>query len=302
MFDHVAFLEISGVCNARCTFCCTGSRTHKTSGFMPVKLFSEIINKLSTEVREMQLNLYNWGEPLIHPKFKEIIYELSKYPQFTYGISTNAGTIQKFNAVMLKQLVYLRISMPGFSQESYDKISKQNFQQVTDNIRNLVSQCRQNADELNIYIDFHVYRFNEVEIAPAKKFAEELGIGFRALYAYINDWKSWCSYIKGESSNEYTSIADSFLYMDKYATEIHNRMKDIKTSACPISQLLTINHRGEVMIGCCGPYDDKRFVLGNFLDIPLTAIAENDVTTNDFCRECMKLGFPYIEKILYNEC
>lgn len=87
---------------------------------------------LSNDIINLNTNicLYNWGEPFLHPKFKEIIYYLSSL-NLNIGLSTNASKPIYFeDSNALKNLRHMRFSMPGFSQESYDRMHSFDFEKI----------------------------------------------------------------------------------------------------------------------------------------------------------------------------
>ncbi len=289
MFRHFLFLEIAGVCNAKCYFCCTGNKTHTSTGFMDAGLFREILAKIYREFGGIQLNLYNWGEPLLHPEFELLISEICRYPGMTYGISTNAGVTQGFTAEMASRLAYLRFSMPGFSQESYDRIHRLDFELVKKNITGLVTQIQGFEPQSDIYIDMHHYTFNENELSRGKEFAESLNIGFRTPYAYINDWEQKLGYIQGKVSSEYQRRVDEWLCLGAIRLERLNAPKEIVDySYCWIAQRLVINSLGQVMTCCSAPYNDPRFVIGDFLKLNISEIEAGLARGKPVCQECCR--------------
>jgi sulfatase maturation enzyme AslB (radical SAM superfamily) len=75
MYDEVYF-EISGVCNAKCRYCVTGRSNHPVGGFVDAAQFQKALNILFKNKlihNKTCFNLYNWGEPMLHPEFGKII-------------------------------------------------------------------------------------------------------------------------------------------------------------------------------------------------------------------------------------
>lgn len=72
------YIDIVGVCNLRCAMRphgdLDGLRSSRRTGFMPTGLFERVVLHLQKSgfLRE-QINLYNWGEPLLHPQLEDIL-------------------------------------------------------------------------------------------------------------------------------------------------------------------------------------------------------------------------------------
>ncbi|HLD30302.1 MAG TPA: radical SAM protein, partial [bacterium] len=181
--------EISGVCNAKCPFCLTGSRHMPVGGFVDPGLFRRSIKKLMEEGlidSQTRVYLFNWGEPLLHRNFREIVETLNDH-DLRYIISTNGSVFFKFDRALSKNLSRLAFSMPGFSQASYDRIHKLNFEEVKRNIRQFAGDLRSLGYAKDIRILFHIYQFNLDELAQCESFARSLGITFSPYEAYLND-------------------------------------------------------------------------------------------------------------------
>jgi MoaA/NifB/PqqE/SkfB family radical SAM enzyme len=137
MYKRVHF-EISGVCNAQCPWCVNGRNRPKsyTSRFIPPQEFQKAIDRLFEESlidKNTIIRLFNYGEPLLHPSLQEIMKILVDY-KLQYVFSTNASKFIAFNHTLIENLQLFMISIPGFSQESYDKIHGFDFDEILKNI------------------------------------------------------------------------------------------------------------------------------------------------------------------------
>lgn len=91
----LVYFEISGVCNARCPWCVQGNGRLKSyhSRFIPPSEFEKAIGKLIDEAiigPDSIVDLYNYGEPLLHPSLHEILRVLADN-NVKFTISTNAS-------------------------------------------------------------------------------------------------------------------------------------------------------------------------------------------------------------------
>ena len=81
-----AYVEITNVCNLRCSFC----HGHKRDArFMTEAEFSHILDALEGKIRYLYYHLM--GEPLLHPQLPDFL-RMAKARGFTSIITTN-GTL-----------------------------------------------------------------------------------------------------------------------------------------------------------------------------------------------------------------
>ena len=114
MYKTVYF-EISGICNANCPWCVTGRGSSKSypSRFIPPAEFQNAIDYLFKESlidSGSLINLYNYGEPLLHPYLSEILQILVD-KKLKYTISTNASKFIEVDPAILKNLERFFISI-----------------------------------------------------------------------------------------------------------------------------------------------------------------------------------------------
>jgi len=294
MFKTIYF-EISSKCNARCHWCQTGFKNkhqgHSNGAFVDINEFeysldyllaNNILNKTN------YLLLYNWGEPLLHPQFKTIIQILNNR-NVRYGLSTNASVPVSFeNSDDLRNLLSIKVSMPGFSQNSYDKIHGFNFQKILNNIKQINGNFRASGFTGNIVLMFHVYQFNIHEMNDAYVFAQQNGLNFNCTYAFVNDNLNNSRLIK----YFYNSLAydelkkmsqELFLFfLNSFNPNAQNKTKCLQLSTLTIDESCYINL-------CCG--NETRLekiynINGNLFKNQLTQ-ARN---TNPLCIFCKQSG------------
>ena len=202
---HLAF-DISNICNAQCYYCQTGFRNrnkippcNRRAKFIEVPLFERVLRYLKAQgfVEEgTKIHLYNWGEPMLHPEFAKII-EISKKENCLVALSTNAAVLPKLpDTFDASNIGFVKFSMCGFSQASYDKIHRFNFERIKENIEIIVRTFRQHGFVGEFYIYFHVYQFNLHELQAAYDFAKTLSITCHPVFAVINDWEKLKDYLQ----------------------------------------------------------------------------------------------------------
>ncbi|MBF0531055.1 MAG: hypothetical protein HQK55_17675 [Deltaproteobacteria bacterium] len=68
-------VDVSGICNLKCISCPRGNMTKQPSpGFMSAATYTRVMEKLLREIPFLgNIQLYAWGEPLLHKELAEII-------------------------------------------------------------------------------------------------------------------------------------------------------------------------------------------------------------------------------------
>ena len=289
-------IDISGTCNAQCPYCVTGARHHPNAGFIEPEKFRQILNKINRLYPQSHVYLYNWGEPLLHPEYPSLIEEFNKYPNIQYGISTNAGIYKNITAEMAQSCAIYLFSMCGFSQQSYDKIHKLSFETVKTNICKTVEAMRKLNDEVVFRLAFHIYRFNTDEITPAKKFAEELNIEFNPYYAFINDLEASLAYHNGTMPAAERERLEKDIFVDKFYIDTAKKEKIKKEGKfCPGKFILTIDPSGQILLGCCAPFNNQNYVYGEFLSMSKEEIAKTEFQPLKVCSECLHYELPLLK-------
>ena len=285
------YFDIVGGCNARCPYCLTGSSETRMSGEISPALFAQALEKL---VREgaigsgSVLSLYNWGEPLLHSDLPEIIRIINDH-DVRYALSTNAYRVPVINREFVRNLDHLIFSMCGFSQASYDRIQRTDFDKARENITRIVKDCRGHGFKGDFRIFFHIYKFNEEEVDPCKKFANILGIHFHPQYAILNRWDDLRKLVIGELPPEtFSDISGDLLGLD----EIPGFLKKKDAACrflCPQFEYLVLTENGDVVTCCQLPKDRPEFQCGNILDDPLEDILERR-RKMPVCEDCVGTG------------
>lgn len=114
------YIDIVGACNLSCPSCPMGnSENLNFKKAMQLDMFRQIVEKAKREgVRA--IFLYNWTEPLVHPKIGEFI-EIINAAGMNSGVSTNLNLAKNMEKALLAEPGFFRISLSGFYQETYAK-------------------------------------------------------------------------------------------------------------------------------------------------------------------------------------
>ena len=296
MFSGV-YYEISKHCNAKCRWCQTGYSNisyNSKSICGSEKSFAEINGIDKAIVHLLSYNMinndtviafFNWGEPTLHPKFREIINSVSKY-RLKIDYSTNASIKVMFDQNDdLSCLNTITLSMCGFSQESYNKIHGFNFYRIKQNIEEMIYNCREYGFKGKHVISYHLYQFNIHELNYAIEFAEKNEIFIKPVIAFINDEKRLRQYIKNELEyHELKSMSQDLLL--NYTADNLERIP--ANSKCTQFRDIVIDTDGDI-ITCCLNSKKYKKVSDVFSVNEINRWRYN----SHQCRECIELGINY---------
>ena len=141
------YIEITNVCNLKCTFC---PDTKRKKEFMEVESFKKIISKIKKYTNLITLHIK--GEPLLHPKFDEIV----KNSEIPINVTTN-GTLLLQNKEALSNKMIRQINI---SLHSLDKNSGMNTKEYIEKIFEAIDYiCEKNS---NIYISYRLWNLKTI--------------------------------------------------------------------------------------------------------------------------------------------
>lgn len=293
IYDEV-YVDISGCCNAKCKWCMTGKKNREGGAsnhqvFMDFDSFKKLYNYLyKTRIIEKstKINLYNWGEPLLNKNFPEIISFLSEQ-RHLYGVSTNASVVRLVDDIeAYRYCNYIIFSMPGFSQESYNRIHGFSFERIKENIIKIVDNARAHGFEGTAIISFHVYKFNISEMEKAKEFADKYEIVFSPKYAYLNGGSMLMDFFEDNSSVE-GAEEDMFL---SFAKPLASRRK--QDYRCKNEDILALDWDGSILTCCCDDVNrwGSIFNVHSFNEL---CQLRKKILQCDFCQKCRNYGIDY---------
>ena len=282
-----AYLDISGVCNAKCPYCLSGRYKMPGGKFIAVDVFEQVLKRL-TELKIVDsksvLGLYNWGEPFLHPRLSELVAITNRF-EVPYAFSTNASVVPVIDRSFVHGLKMIIFSMSGFSQSSYDRIHGFNFQTICKNIEAIINSARAAGYRGVFRIHYHVYQFNMSEIARCEEFSRQLGIDLQLHYAILNHWDHLWAYV--ENKLPYPMLKE--ISQDLFCFRFRNLTPEsMESYRCPQYELLAIDECANVLLCCQVPKGDK-YIAGNILHDDIENILHKRAH-NDTCKHCIETG------------
>lgn len=191
-FPYRYYIEPTNICNLRCPFCFGWQgRSNRVRGMMSFDTFKSLIDQIAPYA--YWIDLYNRGEPLLHPN----IYEMIAYAhQHRIGtrISTNLNSLGSLTAEQLVKsgLDYLVVSIDGATQESYAAYRVGgSLNSVLENLR-LIVECKRRLRSATPFITVRtiIMRHNEHELWRIKDIARRIGVDNVIFTPMIVDIKS----------------------------------------------------------------------------------------------------------------
>lgn len=180
--------EMTSACNIHCKMCGREAVNFKPTFFN--KEWLDIFEPVSDRVGE--LTLLGWGEPTLHPQFKEFLkwaydHNMQKF------FCTNGTRLNKLiDAIFDYQTELLTVSLDGADGETNNRIRcGADFDAITTNIRHLVSEKnKRRLDYPYISIVMTMMESNFRQLPDYVRLAAELGIQeAKGVYLTIFDEK-----------------------------------------------------------------------------------------------------------------
>lgn len=248
-----ATIEISSICNAHCTWCTTGIKNRSGCGSIPEYMTAEEFEKgicymLGKNIidKKTEIELYNWGEPFLNKNINDIAGVITKYG-LSYHLSTNASVYREIAPENLKNLTGFRVSLSGFSKETYSITHGLNFSVVMENIikfRDMLS--RANRDGV-MEIAFLVYKFNCHEIDEAREFFAKMNIRMASNLAYFANYDDFIDFASENMGQERAALAEKHIFTSLWRKQLNRAPENYN---CPQDNFLVLSHKWEV-VPCC---------------------------------------------------
>ncbi len=187
--------EATNVCNLRCPYCFTGAgEVARERSMMPMELYRRLLDELGDHA--LQMDFYNWGEPLLNKNIYEMI-RLASDKGVSTIVSTNFSLPfdrERAEALVASGLHAIGAGIDGARQESLERYRVgADFEKIIQNMRLLVDAKRAlGSDTPLICWAFHVFEHNRHEVEEARSMARDLGVEFEATKGWVagKEWDS----------------------------------------------------------------------------------------------------------------
>ena len=214
-FPAFANIDVSTICNIRCMECDVGRGKYKYArGFMDFNVYQDILKEIGPYL--FYLELYRYGEPLLHKDILKMIELAEKQYNILVKISTNFAMplSEDFLRRMVKSgLSFLIIGADDIDQEHYKKYRKGgDVNIVINNLKNLIRAKKEmDTQSPKIYWQSLIFNFNEHRRDAIEKYVMDLGVNqFTFASPYLSpanyDLRATSQVIRGGGKNKKTQI------------------------------------------------------------------------------------------------
>jgi MoaA/NifB/PqqE/SkfB family radical SAM enzyme len=290
----VFWIDIVGTCNLRCPSCPVGNYREadfagavRRRGFMNFGYFREVLAKIERENPNdlCRIELYNWGEPLLHPEIAKIVAEVGLHDRFRCGISSNLSHKRMDLEGALQAHPYsFRISLSGFDRESYSTTHvRGDIDLVKSNMRRMREIIDRNSLKTIVSVAYHVYKHNAGrELEAMRLFCEELAFEFSPTWANFYPLEKIERYFVGDVSPVDGTLIDKLVLSPEEQLAAAKKTHD---KTCRLQEHTTINHDGSVSL-CCATFDPRHFIAPDFLEAGAEDLAKRR-RTHSTCDRCI---------------
>lgn len=287
------YIDVVGGCNLKCPSCPMGNSRNlpRTKGLMEPALLNRIMTKAVSECKVSSVGLYNWTEPLLHPRLSELV-RIVRSHEVPCSISTNLSVKKSFDDVLESNPEAMYISLSGFTQSVYERTHKGgDIELVKRNMKKLALANSKCGDKTHITVMFHRYQGNQEDELLMKNFAQSLGFSFQTDYARMMPIEKVIAYVSpGSVSVELTPADYEILKLLPIPLgDAMNIAQQYKKKSCSLlSAQIVLNVLGEVQL-CCATYDSSLYKISDYMDIPIQRIQELRYS-NPMCVKCSDVG------------
>ncbi|MEO8601006.1 MAG: radical SAM protein [bacterium] len=186
-------VEATNICNLRCPGCFTGvGEVGRARSHMSLDFYRTLLDELSPTL--LELEFYNWGEPLLAKHLTAMIADAS-----ARGISTTVSTnfslpfdAERAERLVSSGLTVLGVSLDGARQETYAQYRvRGDFDLVLKNCA-LVRDAKRRLGQTRprVVWEFHVFPHNVGDIAQARAMAADLEMDIAVTQGWMigGDW------------------------------------------------------------------------------------------------------------------
>ncbi|HET9622906.1 MAG TPA: radical SAM protein, partial [Kofleriaceae bacterium] len=265
-----AMIEPTNLCNLACPTCPTGTGKVAPKPAMTLASFARVLGQLP---RVRNLALWNYGEPLLNKELPAMIAHAKRAGVGVVKVSSNVHFLdgERGLAVLRSGLDVLILSVDGASQATYATFRKDgDFARVARAVAWLCNEKRRLAlARPRIELQFIAMRHNEHELPEIRRLAAEWGVDALRIKTVGAD----------DEASRHLVPAERLL--SRYAAD--GATPNVRHAFCTMAwDHAVVNVDGSVT-PCCylrpdmaelahTPGGRDRYVMGNVLDAPFTAI------------------------------
>ena len=270
---YIIFVDPINVCNLRCPLCPTGNNTLKRQqGKMSLEHYEHVIDEVAPWA--LEVSLYNWGEPLLHPQIFEMVrYAHDKRLATNMSSNFNRVSPSDIDGLINSGLDHLCLSIDGATQESYATYRvKGDLELVLENTRALVRRRRELGKHYPVIEwQFIVMKHNEHEMEQARQLSKEVGAD---LIRFIPVGLPFNAPNKQELAKQWYGSDPNYRYWDPDAPDFFDQAIQKPGGCYYLYRSMTVNPGGGVAPCCI--VDNEKMDFGNLTNETLDEMWNNE--------------------------
>lgn len=299
-------IDPTSICQLQCPLCPTGQGDlSRGKGLMSMEDYKRIVDEVAPYT--ICLDLFNWGEPLLHNHLPEMIEYANKKGLVTrVSVNLNHFSKEMAKSIVESQLDVMVLSIDGASPETYVQYRRGgDFNKVIEHVKWIVEEKRkQKSQKPLMEWQFLIMKHNEHEILLAKKMAAEIGVdkvAFRPVRCDMGKEVFMTDEMKLKKTRSWLPSTDK---LSRYDYE--KKERKIQYKYCPHLWTKSIVNWDGSVSPCCGIYN-RAYDFGNaFQEKSLKAVWNNptyqraremvanldkDAKDNIVCKNCLITGY-----------
>ncbi|MBF0530068.1 MAG: hypothetical protein HQK55_12520 [Deltaproteobacteria bacterium] len=275
-------IDVSGVCNLSCLTCPQGNYPSKIKKpMMNLATFKKVLHKIIAEsplITDVQL--YSWGDPLLNNQLPEMI-EFANSNGIASSISSNLSMHCDLDRIVRAKPAWFRISMSGYG-DNYPLIHRNgNWKLVLENLHQLSRFKSSLFPEMNVEVNFHLYRHNKSDVSKIKQLCQELNFNLSLSVGMIYPLEFVIDYLESRKAND--KFKEGLIYLDWN----FDQAEPSTIKRCGCENELYIDSELKTF-GCVETYNDPSTVIAdNFLSTPLDDIIQAK-SNMALCHKCKR--------------
>ena len=246
-FPPIVYIEPTNACNCNCVICPRRNMTREV-GFMPMDLFRQIVGEIS-ELGPSEIRLFNFGEPLLHPRLCEMVdYCREKSLPAIFQTNGLLLTERYIHDLLATGLDYIGVSVNGLNAQEYETIRPgYSFDTIRANLQRLRRMATGAGRPLHIHINAQILKEDKEGRMPE-------------IREYVKSWDG----VADSLSVSGLSVFDKIAFVNRGTVRESDlaqlpRKPDAKIKCTEPFDRLIVKWDGRVTV-CCADFDAKMVI------------------------------------------
>ena len=281
-------IEVSGACNLHCLACpqATRSAQHIPVGFMDFQTFRKVVKKILQESPFVgNLQLYQWGEPLLNPNLPDMI-NYANEQGIKCAVSSNLNLEKVYEKTVEARPEWFRISCSGWGDNYEMTHAGGSWEAFHNNLFKISRLRNQYHPGMKVELYYHVYKHNSgTDMEKLKELCQQLEIEFHPVYAYLIGLDDVLAHLEGEMLPPQAEAAANMLRLpleDGLALAQQEIGRECSTLRC-----ILVNWDLSVSNCMMYYYPKNNIAADNFLETSLESIRKTRLGCS-LCKRCKK--------------